>query len=70
MTTYNYLRAFADSWFLIGMFVFFSVVVVWVYWPTRRASTEEIALIPLGSEMPLREKYCANQSHKVENFDG
>ena len=47
METYTFLRQFADSWFLIAMFAFFLSVIIWTFWPSKRASREEAAQIPL-----------------------
>ncbi|MGF1552136.1 MAG: cbb3-type cytochrome c oxidase subunit 3 [Paracoccaceae bacterium] len=47
METYTILRAFADSWFLIAMTVFFVGVVLYTLRPGSRARHEEIAGIPL-----------------------
>ncbi len=33
METYSFLREFADSWMLLGMFSFFIGVIIWVFRP-------------------------------------
>lgn len=74
MNTYSYLRAFADSWFLIGMFGFFIAVVLWVYLPPRRDADAKIAGIPLRNETPSCSEDCASFGCKFEgreeSFDG
>jgi cytochrome c oxidase cbb3-type subunit 4 len=36
METYSFLRQFADSWALLGLFLVFVFVVVWVFRPGSR----------------------------------
>jgi cytochrome c oxidase cbb3-type subunit 4 len=43
METYNFLRAFADSWVLLAMMVFFMGVVVWAFRPGSRPVHDEAA---------------------------
>ena len=55
METYTFLRAFADSWFLIAMFSFFVGAALWAFWPSQRAARQDAA------EIPFREdKGCGN----------
>jgi cytochrome c oxidase cbb3-type subunit 4 len=50
METYSVLRQFADSWGLLGMFVFFIGVVIWVFRPGASATYEHYASTPLRNE--------------------
>jgi cytochrome c oxidase cbb3-type subunit 4 len=52
MTTYDLLRHVADSWGLLAMFAFFTVMALFVFRPGSRAHYDEAANIPLktGSE--------------------
>jgi cytochrome c oxidase cbb3-type subunit IV len=52
MTTYETLRHLADSWALLAMFVFFTVMALFVFRPGSRTHYDEAANIPLknGSE--------------------
>ena len=43
METYTALRAFADSWHLLFMTVFFIGVVIWAFRPGSRKTHDEIA---------------------------
>lgn len=43
MATYTLLRAFADSWMLLALTLFFAGVVVWVFRPGSRAAHREAA---------------------------
>jgi cytochrome c oxidase cbb3-type subunit IV len=43
---YHFLRAFADSWVLLIMFLFFVSVVFWVLRPSARSQHEEASTIP------------------------
>ena len=47
METYTFLRAFADSWFLLAMFSFFIGTWVFAFWPSLSKSRDEAARIPL-----------------------
>lgn len=49
-TTYDTLRAFADSWMLLAMFLFFLGMVLWVFRPGAKALSEEAARIPLDED--------------------
>jgi len=51
METYTALRAFADSWALLLMFLFFLGVVVWVFRPGARQAHEDSATIPFRHEV-------------------
>jgi len=50
MQTYTFLREFADSWFLIVLFIFFLGTWVFAFWPSQKTAREEAALIPLRDE--------------------
>lgn len=43
MQTYHVLNAFAQSWMLLGMAVFFVLVLVWVMRPGSKATYDEAA---------------------------
>lgn len=50
MDTYSILREIADSWVLLGMFIFFLGVIVWAFRPGSRAVHDETANIPFRNE--------------------
>ena len=50
METYTLLRAFADSWFLLAMTLFYLGVILWAFRPGARALHDEIAQIPLRED--------------------
>ncbi|MEM7733324.1 MAG: cbb3-type cytochrome c oxidase subunit 3 [Pseudomonadota bacterium] len=50
MELYTLLRAFADSWFLLAMTLFYLGVFVWVFRPGSRATHDEISQIPLRDD--------------------
>jgi cytochrome c oxidase cbb3-type subunit IV len=43
METYSALRAFADSWVLLALALFFLAVVLWVFRPGARAAHQDAA---------------------------
>jgi cytochrome c oxidase cbb3-type subunit IV len=45
METYSLLRAFADSWVLLALTLFFVAVVVWVFRPGARSAHQEAASV-------------------------
>jgi len=47
METYTFLRAFADSWMLLVLFLFFVGVFAWVIRPGSNAVHEDAKNIPL-----------------------
>jgi cytochrome c oxidase cbb3-type subunit 4 len=47
---YHILRAFADSWFLIGMFGFFVAAILWAFRPGSRATHTDASAIPFRHE--------------------
>lgn len=52
--TYTLLRQFADSWWLLGMFVFFVLVVLFTLRPGSKRVHDDIADIPLRDDDPAR----------------
>lgn len=50
METYTALRAFADSWGLAAMTIFFLGVVLFAFRPGSRKSSQEAAQIPLKDD--------------------
>lgn len=46
METYNLLREFAASWFLLIMLVIFVGIIVWVFRPGSRKMHDDTAQIP------------------------
>lgn len=44
METYSFLRHLADSWFLLGMTLFFVGAIVFLFRPGGRASQQEAAM--------------------------
>jgi len=50
MDTYSLLREFADSWFLLAMFLFFLGVIAFAFRPGSRRIHEETSQIPFRNE--------------------
>jgi cytochrome c oxidase cbb3-type subunit 4 len=50
METYTFLRAFADSWFLIAMVLFYLGACLLPFMPSRRDSITEASEIPFRNE--------------------
>ena len=50
MDWYTLLRAFADSWFLLFMTLFYIGAIVWAFRPGSRAVHDEISQIPLRND--------------------
>lgn len=50
METYSFLREFADSWMLLGLFAFFIGVVIFVFRPGASKVYENPANIPFRHE--------------------
>ena len=50
MELYTILRAFADSWFLLFMTLFYIGAIVWAFRPGSRAVHDEISQIPLRND--------------------
>jgi len=69
METYTVLRAFADSWFLIGMFSFFVGAGVWAFWPSQHAARRDAAEIPFREDAPCQNS-CANCTCKNDFLKG
>ena len=54
METYTLLRAFADSWMLLAMTMFFFGMVLWTLRPGSKAHHDNISRIPLrNDDVPL-----------------
>ena len=70
METYTILREFADSWFLIAMFVFFIGACLLAFWPSQRRARDEAAGIPLRDEAPGCDKDCATCACKTDFMKG
>lgn len=52
MSTYDTLRHFADSWGLLGLFLVFLIVVLWVLRPGSRRHYAKQADIPFKYDRP------------------
>lgn len=50
MEVYTAMRQFADSWGLLGMFLFFAIAVIWTLRPGSKTGAEEAAQIPLADD--------------------
>jgi len=50
METYSILRAFADSWMLLVLFLFFLGVILWVIRPGSNKTHKDTASIPFRHE--------------------
>ncbi len=50
METYTFLRAFADSWFLIAMVLFYLGACLLPFMPSRRDANIEASEIPFRNE--------------------
>ena len=50
METYTWLRAFADSWFLIAMTAFFLGQILWTFRPGSREKHRNLAALPLRND--------------------
>ncbi len=50
METYSYLRALADSWGLLAMFLFFLGVVYWAFRPGSKKTHDDAARIIFRNE--------------------
>ena len=59
METYTWMRAFADSWFLIAMTAFFVGQILWTLRPGSGARHADIARIPLRNETLPMAGACA-----------
>lgn len=52
MDTYTAMRAFADSWALLAMTLFFLGVVVFAFRPGSRRKADHAAQIPFNDDKP------------------
>ena len=50
METYTFLRELADSWMLLGLFIFFGGVIFWVFRPGSSKVYSDPAGIPFRNE--------------------
>jgi len=67
--TYSVFRAFADSWVLLAMFVFFIGVVVWAFRPGSRKTHEDIANIPFRhDDKPAGDRDSSRRSVKEDRL--
>lgn len=64
METYEAMRQFADSWMLLAMVLFFLGVILRAFSPSRRATMEAAAQIPLQEISP------ADVARKAPKCDG
>lgn len=53
MDYYSLLRAFADSWVLLAMVIFYVAAILWAFRPGSRKTHADIADIPLRNERPI-----------------
>ncbi|MEM7179020.1 MAG: cbb3-type cytochrome c oxidase subunit 3 [Pseudomonadota bacterium] len=51
MDTYTLLRAFADSWMLLAMFLFFVAMVLYTLRPGSREKHDHLAQTPLRNDV-------------------
>lgn len=51
MEIYTLLRAFADSWFLLAMTLFFLGTIAWAFRPGSRKTHDDISRIPLRADL-------------------
>jgi cytochrome c oxidase cbb3-type subunit 4 len=64
METYTLLRGFADSWYLLFMFVFFLAIVVWAFRPGSKYVHEETAnMIFRNDDKPAGDAALAGRGH-------
>ena len=70
METYTLLRAFADSWFLIALFVFFIGTWVFAFWPSLRSARDDAASIPMRDETTKCDGTCDSCSAKIDFLKG
>lgn len=61
MELYSLLRAFADSWMLLALTLFYLGVCVWVFLPGQRAGAKNAAGIPFRNDEPARPEEEGNQ---------
>ena len=67
--TYSVFRAFADSWVLLAMFVFFIGVVVWAFRPGSREIHDDTANIPFRHEdKPAGDREDSRRSVKEDRL--
>ena len=64
MDTYSLLRQFADSWFLLAMFLFFVGVIFWAFRPGSRKDHDDAGQIPLRDDLARDVKPSASQDNE------
>ena len=50
MDTYSWTREFADSWGLLGLFLFYIGACIWAFLPSQRKAREDASGIPFRNE--------------------
>ncbi len=60
MDTYSLFRAFADSWMLLAMTLFYFGVIIWVFRPGARKQYDDSAQIPLRNDTPVQDTGAAD----------
>ncbi len=55
MDTYSIFREFADSWGLLGMFLFFISAVLMLFRPSAKALHKDAANIPFNDKLRLED---------------
>ena len=66
MDTYSAFRAFADSWMLLAMFLFFVGMIVWVFRPGASKEHQDTANIPMRDDTLERRNSGATQNDLKE----
>lgn len=67
METYTALRAFADSWGLLAMFLFFIGIILWTLRPGARAQYDDTARIPLRNDDGPRQDMAPDAAPRGDN---
>ena len=70
METYTFLREFADSWFLIVLFVFFIGTWVFAFWPSLKGARDDAASIPMRDEIAKCSGNCPDCAAKFDFLKG
>ena len=70
METYTILREFADSWFLIAMFLFFIGTGIFAFWPSLKSARDDAASIPMRDETAKCSGSCADCKAKADFMKG
>ncbi len=70
METYTLLRAFADSWFLVAMMIFYLGACILPFLSSRRKAMADAASIPFRNEAaPQATDHNFAQGKNTENCD-